>query len=67
MAKGSLWVHGMPARDLAQVEDFLNGDAHDQSKVQWFDGNRFHDIHIVSTRLTNMNDAGNDDDSEGLY
>lgn len=35
------WVHGSPAYSLDQVLDFLNGDAHDVSKVQWFNGHHF--------------------------
>ena len=42
----SIWVHGCRARDLKQVESYLSGDAHDQSKVQWYDGNQFHDLVI---------------------
>ena len=38
------WVHGYPAHSLEQVVSFLTGDAHDQSKVQWYDGKRFHSI-----------------------
>lgn len=38
------WVHGSPARSLDEVLEFLNGDAHDVSKVQWFNGNRFFDL-----------------------
>lgn len=38
------WVHGTPARSLDQVLDFLDGDAHDVSKVQWFNGEKFFDF-----------------------
>ena len=38
------WIHGSPARDLEQVESYLRGDAHDRSKVQWFDGQGFHPV-----------------------
>lgn len=37
-------VHGMRARNVEQVMSYLSGDAHDQSKVQWFDGNKFHNF-----------------------
>jgi hypothetical protein len=33
-SRPTLWVHGTRARDLEQVAAYLNGDAHDQSKVQ---------------------------------
>ena len=36
-------LHGMNARNLDQVASYVSGDAHDRSKVQWFDGNRWHD------------------------
>lgn len=52
------WVHGMRARDLAEVESFLTGDAHDKSKVQWFDGKKFHTlIDIVENARTNYDGA----------
>lgn len=35
------WVHGTPVHSISQVLDFLDGDAHDVSKVQWFDGRAF--------------------------
>ena len=38
------WVHGERARSLEQVERYLTGDSHDQSKVQWFDGVTFYSI-----------------------
>lgn len=41
-----IWVHDSRARSLEQVESYLSGDAHDQSKVQWYDGDRFHDLVI---------------------
>lgn len=39
-----IWVHGTPATSLEQVESYLKGDAHDRSKVQWFNGIRFFDL-----------------------
>lgn len=36
------WVHGIPARSLEQVAQYLSGDDHDKSKVQVFDGETFH-------------------------
>jgi hypothetical protein len=41
MAHEGIWVHGAPAHDLGQVNGYLTGDAHDQSKVEWFDGETF--------------------------
>lgn len=45
------WVHGSPAYSLDQVLDFLNGDAHDVSKVQWFNGHRFFSLVINPNRF----------------
>ena len=42
--KPAFFVHGMPARNVEQVLDFLSGNAHDVSKVQFFDGTRFHNF-----------------------
>lgn len=36
------WLHGAPARNLEKLSSYLNGDAHAQSKIEWFDGNKFH-------------------------
>lgn len=44
-AEGRFWVHGAPARNLDQVFDYLTSDdAHDRSKVVWFDGKRFQQV-----------------------
>lgn len=40
MSQG-FWVHGMPARNIDQVISYLSGDAHDQYKVRWYDGQDF--------------------------
>lgn len=39
-----IWLHGQPARTLEEVIKYLSGDAHDRSKVQFFDGKEFHDL-----------------------
>lgn len=39
--KGQVFVHDFPATNITQVVDALTGDAHDRSKVQWFDGTNF--------------------------
>ena len=41
MSESQFWVHGMPARNIDQVIDYLSGDAHDRTKVQWHDGKNF--------------------------
>lgn len=40
------WVHGSPARDASQVFQYSQGDAHDQSKIQWLntDTKRYEDV-----------------------
>ena len=40
----TIWIHGQPARDLDQVASYLNGDAHDQSKVQVLVGGNFYNL-----------------------
>lgn len=39
-----MYIHGVPAENVEQVLSYLSGDAHDVSKVQWFDGERFHNF-----------------------
>lgn len=34
-------VQGIPARSIDMVLDYLNGDAHDRSKVQFYTGEKF--------------------------
>lgn len=41
-----VWVHGAPARSLKQVVDYLSGDAHDRSKVEFFDGYKFRPLEV---------------------
>lgn len=46
------WIHGLRAKSIQQVKDYLDGDAHDRSKLQVFvyneDGDsrygRFYDL-----------------------
>jgi hypothetical protein len=38
-----VFVHGVPPRDIANVLDYIEGDAHDRSKVQWING-KFNDF-----------------------
>ena len=38
------WVHGLSTDSLETVLSYLDGDAHDVSKVQWFNGSTFFDI-----------------------
>lgn len=38
------WVHGLSTDSLETVLSHLDGDAHDVSKVQWFNGSDFFDI-----------------------
>jgi hypothetical protein len=40
----TIWLHGLPARDLDQVRAYLNGDAHDQSKVQVLVNGHFYNL-----------------------
>lgn len=40
----AVYLHGVPARDVETVLAALSGDAHDVSKVQWFDGSSFHNF-----------------------
>lgn len=42
--EAGFWLHGTPARSLDEVLDYLDGDAHDVSKVQWFNGSEFFDL-----------------------
>ena len=44
---GALWVHGLPARSYEQVADYLNGDAHDRSKVQVMVGGVLRDVFVA--------------------
>ena len=37
----SIMTHGIPARDLDTLISYISGDAHDRSKVEWFDGQKF--------------------------
>lgn len=37
-------VHGLFPRNLEQLADYVDGDTHDQSKVQWFTGSVFVDL-----------------------
>lgn len=39
--KTKVYLHGGYARDLAQVVSYINGDAHDRSKIEFFDGAGF--------------------------
>lgn len=41
MVRPGIYLHGVPARDLEHVVSYLTGDAHDRSKVEFFDGERF--------------------------
>lgn len=56
VAAPGIWVHGAPARDLEQVESYLSGDAHDRSKVEWFDGSRFRPLVIEEPRRVTSGD-----------
>ena len=38
------WVHGVPARNIDQVVSYLTGDAHDQSKVQFYKDGKFYSV-----------------------
>ena len=42
--KPEVLVHGMRARDIEQVMSYLSGDAHDRSKIQWFNGVKFYNF-----------------------
>lgn len=39
-----IYINGAPARNLDHVESYLNGNAHDRSKITYFDGKKFHRI-----------------------
>ena len=39
-----IWVHGFPARDWEQVVQYINGDAHDRSKLQVLVDGKFYPL-----------------------
>jgi len=44
MAEVGFYVHGIRAKSLSHLERYINGDSHDQSKVEYFDGISFHSV-----------------------
>jgi len=41
IAQPAIIIHGAAEKSLDRVFPYITGDAHDRSKVQWFDGTRF--------------------------
>jgi hypothetical protein len=42
--RAAIWIHGFPAKSWNQVVQYLDGDAHDQSKVQVLVGGKFYSL-----------------------
>lgn len=39
-----MYVNGVPARNLEQIQDYLNGNKNERSRVRYFDGKEFHRV-----------------------